>query len=49
MRTFRGIGVTAEIAPLTVPFTSSVHFGADGQLIGREGMLPPIPWYGRLP
>lgn len=36
--------MAAEIPPLTAPFTLSEHFGADGQLIRRVGMLlPPYP------
>jgi 3-(3-hydroxy-phenyl)propionate hydroxylase len=41
MRTFQNIGIAARIEPLTAPFSLSEHFGADGQLIRRVGMLPP--------
>ena len=41
MRVFQNIGVANRVQPLTAPFTTSEHYGADGQLIRRVGMLPP--------
>ncbi|MDB5795699.1 MAG: bifunctional 3-(3-hydroxy-phenyl)propionate/3-hydroxycinnamic acid hydroxylase [Noviherbaspirillum sp.] len=41
MRAFQNIGIAGQIKPLTMPFSLSEHYGADGQLIRRVGMLPP--------
>ena len=43
MRVFEDLGIAAEVAPHTAPFTPSEYYGADGQLIKRLGALPP-PW-----
>jgi 3-(3-hydroxy-phenyl)propionate hydroxylase len=41
MRALQNIGIAGQIKPLTMPFSLSEHYGADGQLIRRVGMLPP--------
>jgi 3-(3-hydroxy-phenyl)propionate hydroxylase len=43
MRVFEDLGVAAEVAPHTAPFTDSEYYGVDGQVIKRLGALPP-PW-----
>ena len=44
MRTLQNIGVVHDVLPYTAPFLSSEHFGAQGQLIRRIGVVsPPYP------
>jgi 3-(3-hydroxy-phenyl)propionate hydroxylase len=49
MRVLQGIGVAETMSPHTAPLTQSEHFGADGQLIRRVGMLPPPYPMGWIP
>jgi 3-(3-hydroxy-phenyl)propionate hydroxylase len=44
LRLFDGLGVAEAVLPHCAPFPASEHFGADGQLIRRIGMVPePYP------
>jgi 3-(3-hydroxy-phenyl)propionate hydroxylase len=49
MRALQGVGVAGAVEPHTAPLTQSEHYGADGQLIRRVGMLPPPYPMGWLP
>ena len=43
MRVFQNIGLAEALRPHVAPFTASEHYGVDGQLIRRLGMIDP-PW-----
>ncbi|MGV8939260.1 MAG: bifunctional 3-(3-hydroxy-phenyl)propionate/3-hydroxycinnamic acid hydroxylase [Allorhizobium sp.] len=44
LRHFDNMGIAEEVMPFIEPFTASQHFGAQGQLIRRIGMVPaPYP------
>jgi len=49
LRVFQNLGVVESILPYTAPFGESEHFGAEGQLIRRVGVVPPPYPLGYLP
>jgi 3-(3-hydroxy-phenyl)propionate hydroxylase len=49
LRVFQNIGVVERVLSHTAPFGDSEHFGAQGQLIRRIGVVPPPYPLGYLP